>query len=108
MLQYCFLVLAMPGLVIAHAFSYFTERYAEGFLYQSAPLSVFADAIVFFPLAPIGGWASAAPAPVGLEEVARPLGKGWPSMLWRVTLPLIRNGSIAARFGFSLSAYCPA
>lgn len=76
MLQYCFLVLAMPELVIAHAFSYFTERYAEEFLYQSAPLSVFADAIVFFPLAPIGGWASAAPAPVGLEEVRPPARQG--------------------------------
>ena len=33
-----YLVLAMPGLVIALALSYFSERYANGFRYQTAPL----------------------------------------------------------------------
>ncbi|MGH2874506.1 MAG: ABC transporter permease, partial [Solirubrobacteraceae bacterium] len=45
-----YLVLAMPGVVIALALSYFAERYAGGFMYQSAPLLVLAYAILFFPL----------------------------------------------------------
>jgi iron(III) transport system permease protein len=91
-----FLVLAMPGLVIALAFSYFTERYANGFLYQSAPLLVLAYAILFFPLALVGVRASVAQAPAGLEEVARSLGQGRLEVLWRVTLPLVAPGLAAA------------
>ena len=71
-----YLVLAMPGLVIALALSYFTERYAGGFGYQSAPLLILAYAILFFPLALVGVRASVAYAPVSLEEVARSLGAG--------------------------------
>jgi iron(III) transport system permease protein len=91
-----YLVLAMPGLVIALALSYFTERYADGFLYQSAPLLILAYAILFFPLALIGVRASVMQAPPGLEEVARSLGQGRPAVLWRVTLPLIGPGLAAA------------
>jgi iron(III) transport system permease protein len=91
-----YLVLAMPGLVIALAFSYFTERYAGGFLYQSVPLLVLAYAILFFPLALIGVRASVAQAPPGLEEIARSLGQRRLSVLWRVTLPLIGPGLAAA------------
>jgi iron(III) transport system permease protein len=91
-----YLVLAMPGLVIALAFSYFTERYASGFLYQSAPLLILAYAILFFPLALVGVRASVMQAPPGLEEVARSLGQGRLAVLWRVTLPLIGPGLAAA------------
>ncbi len=91
-----YLVLAMPGLVIALALSYFTERYAGGFLYQSAPLLVIAYAILFFPLALVGVRASVAQAPVGLEEVGRSLGRRRSSVLWRVTLPLLAPGLAAA------------
>ncbi|HSZ04840.1 MAG TPA: iron ABC transporter permease [Solirubrobacteraceae bacterium] len=91
-----YLVLAMPGLVIALALSYFTERYANGFLYQGAPLLVLAYAIMFFPLALVGVRASVAQAPVGLEDVARSLGQRRLSVLWRVTLPLIGPGLAAA------------
>jgi iron(III) transport system permease protein len=91
-----YLVLAMPGLVIALAFSYFTERYANGFLYQSAPLLILAYAILFFPLALVGVRASVAQAPPGLEEIARSLGQRWPAVLWRVTLPLVGPGLAAA------------
>jgi hypothetical protein len=45
------LALAMPGVVAAFALSYFTEHYAAGFGYQSAPLLVGCYAIMFFPLA---------------------------------------------------------
>jgi iron(III) transport system permease protein len=92
-----YLVLAMPGLVIALALSYFTERYAGGFLYQSAPLLVIAYAILFFPLALVGVRVSVARAPVGLEEVGRSLGQSRLSVLWRVTLPLVGPG-LAAGF----------
>jgi iron(III) transport system permease protein len=91
-----YLVLAMPGLVIALALSYFTERYAGGFLYQSTPLLVIAYAILFFPLALVGVRASITQAPVALEEVARSLGRRRPSVLWRVTLPLVAPGLAAA------------
>jgi iron(III) transport system permease protein len=92
-----YLVLAMPGLVIALAFSYFIERYADGFLYQSAPLLVLAYAILFFPLALVCVRASVAQAPPGLEEVARSLGRRRLEVLWRVTLPLVGPG-LAAGF----------
>jgi iron(III) transport system permease protein len=91
-----YLVLAMPGLVIAFAFSYFTERYADGFLYQSAPLLVLAYAILFFPLALVGVKASVAQAPVRLDEVARSLGQRRSAVLRRVTLPLVAPGMAAA------------
>jgi iron(III) transport system permease protein len=86
----------MPGLVIAFAFSYFTERYANGLFYQSAPLLVLAYAILFFPLALVGVRASVAQAPVGLEEIARSLGQRRLQVLWRVTLPLVGPGLAAA------------
>jgi len=91
-----YLVLAMPGLVIALALSYFTERYVGGFLYQSAPLLVIAYAILFFPLALVGVRASVAQAPPALEEIGRSLGHRRMSVLWRVTLPLVAPGLAAA------------
>jgi iron(III) transport system permease protein len=91
-----YLVLAMPGLVIALALSYFAERYAGGFAYQSAPMLIVAYAILFFPLALVGVRASVAYAPVRLEEVARSLGQSRRAVLRRVTLPLVGPGIAAA------------
>jgi iron(III) transport system permease protein len=91
-----YLVLAMPGLVIALALSYFAEHDAGGFLYQSAPLLVLAYAILFFPLALVGVRASLAQAPPALEELGRSLGVGRGAVLVRVTLPLIAPGLMAA------------
>ncbi len=91
-----YLVLAMPGLVIAFALSYFCERYANGVLYQSAPLLIFAYAILFFPLALVCVRASVMQAPPALEEVARSLGQHRLAVLARVTLPLIGPGLAAA------------
>jgi iron(III) transport system permease protein len=91
------LVLAMPGLVIALALSYFIENYAHGFLYQSPWLLTLAYAILFFPLALVAVRASVARAPVRLEEVGQSLGRGRLAVLARVTLPLIAPG-LAASF----------
>jgi iron(III) transport system permease protein len=90
------LVLAMPGLVIALALSYFVERYASGFLYQSAWLLTLAYAILFFPLALVAVRASVMRAPARLEDVARSLGRGRMAVLVRVTLPLLAPGLAAA------------
>ena len=91
-----FLVLAMPGLVVALAISYFSEHDLNGFGHQSAPLLVLAYSILFFPLALVCVRASVAQSPVGLEEVAGSLGVRRPGTLVRVTFPLIAPGLGAA------------
>jgi iron(III) transport system permease protein len=91
-----FLVMAVPGVIIAFALSYFLERYANGFAYQTAPALILAYAILFFPLALVGVRASVTYAPVGLEEVAHSLGKGRLQVFCRVTLPLVGPGLAAA------------
>ena len=91
-----YLVLAMPGIVIALSISYFSERYAGGWLYQSGPMLVAAYAILFFPLALVAVRASVAQAPVGLEDVAFSLGQSRAAVLWRVTRPLVGPGLAAA------------
>jgi iron(III) transport system permease protein len=91
-----YLVLAVPGLVIALSLSYFSERYGDGIGYQSAPMLVLAYAIMFFPLALVGVRASVAQAPAGLEDVARSLGKRRIAVFWQVTRPLVTPGLAAA------------
>jgi iron(III) transport system permease protein len=91
-----YLVLAMPGLVIALSLSYFSERYGDSIGYQTAPMLVLAYAIMFFPLALVGVRASVAQAPAGLEDVARSLGQCRIIVFWRVTRPLITPGLAAA------------
>lgn len=91
-----YLVLAMPGVIIAFALGYFSERYLNGFAYQSAGMLVVAYAILFFPLALVGVRASVAYVPVRLEEVGRSLGLGKLAVLRRITLPLVGPGVAAA------------
>jgi iron(III) transport system permease protein len=91
-----YLVLAMPGLVIALSLSYFSNRYGDGIGYQSAPMLVVAYAIMFFPLALVGVRTSVAQAPAGLEDVARSLGQNPLAVFWRVTRPLVTPGLTAA------------
>lgn len=91
-----YLVLAMPGVVIAFALSYFSLRYANGLAYESASMLVLAYAILFFPLALVGVRASVTYSPVRLEEVARSLGLNRFAVFARVTLPLIGPGLAAA------------
>ena len=90
------LVLAIPGLVIALSLTYFTEHYLGGKLYQTPLLLVVAYAIMFFPMAVVAVRASVARSPVGLEEVAASLGVRRLVVFWRVTLPLIGPGLVAA------------
>jgi iron(III) transport system permease protein len=91
-----YLVLAIPGLVIALSLSYFSNRYGDGIGYQSAPMLVLAYAIMFFPLALVGVRTSVAQAPAGLEDVARSLGQRRLAVFWRVTRPLVTPGLTAA------------
>ncbi len=91
-----YLVLGMPGVVIAFALSYFTERYAAGFGYGTSMLLIACYAIMFFPLALVGVKASLARAPVSLDEVARSLGQRGLAVLTRVTLRLAGPGLVAA------------
>jgi iron(III) transport system permease protein len=90
-----YVVLALPGLVVALALGYFTVRYFPQ-LYQSSEELVFAYAIMFFPLALVVMRGTVAQAPAGLEEVARTLGHGRLSVFVRVTLPLLVPGLLAA------------
>ena len=91
-----YLVLAMPGVVIAFALSYFVEIYAHGFGYGTAPLLIICYGIMFFPLALVGVKASLSRAPVKLDEMARSLGQRKLAVLWRVTLRLAGPGLMAA------------
>ena len=91
-----YLVLAIPGVVIALALSYFTQRYLGGVGYQTGPLLILAYAIMFFPLALVGVKASLARAPVSLDEVARSLGQSRLAVALRVTLRLTGPGLVAA------------
>jgi iron(III) transport system permease protein len=91
-----YLVLAMPGIVIAFALTYFVEIYAHGIGYGTSTLLVICYSIMFFPLALVGVKASLARAPVKLDEMARSLGLGQVSVLCRVTLRLAGPGLMAA------------
>jgi iron(III) transport system permease protein len=91
-----YLVLAMPGIVIALALTYFTEQYLSGSFYQTAPLLVVCYAIMFFPLGLVAVKAAIARAPAGLDEVARSLGHRKLAAFSRVTLRLAAPGLVAA------------
>jgi iron(III) transport system permease protein len=91
-----YLVLGMPGVVIAFALSYFSERYAAGFGYGTSMLLIACYAIMFFPLALVGVKASLVRAPVSLDEVARSLGQRRLAVLFRITLRLAGPGLVAA------------
>jgi len=93
-----YIVQALPGIVVALSLVYFTVRYASS-LYLTSTELVGAYAMMFFPLALVAVRAGVAQAPPGLEEVARSLGHGRTSVLFRVTLPILAPALAA---GFSL------
>ncbi|HSZ45794.1 MAG TPA: iron ABC transporter permease [Streptosporangiaceae bacterium] len=91
-----YLVLAMPGVVIALALTYFSEQYLNSAGYQTAPLLIICYVIMFFPLALVGVKAAIARAPASLDEVARSLGQRRLAAFSRVTMRLAAPGLIAA------------
>jgi iron(III) transport system permease protein len=91
-----YLVLAMPGVVIALALTYFTEQDLRGFGYQTTPLLIICYAIMFFPLALVGVKAAIARVPASLDDVARSLGHSRLAAFSRVTLRLAAPGLTAA------------
>ncbi len=93
-----YIVQALPGIVVALSFVYFTIRYVPN-LYLSSFELVVAYAVMFFPLALVAVRAGVAQAPLGLEEVGRSLGHGRLSVLRRITLPVLAPSLVA---GFSL------
>jgi iron(III) transport system permease protein len=90
------LILAVPGLVIALSATYFTEHLLAGYLYQTPLLLVLVYAVMFFPMAVVSVRAAVARSPVGLEEVGHSLGVRRSTVFWRITLPLIGPGLVAA------------
>jgi iron(III) transport system permease protein len=90
------LVLAVPGLVIALSATYFTEHLLAGYLYQTPLLLALVYAVMFFPMAVVSVRAAVGRSPVGLEEVGQSLGVRRSAVFWRVTLPLIGPGLVAA------------
>jgi len=90
-----FIVMAVPGLVIALALVSFSVRALRSF-YQSTPLLILGYGIMFFPLALVAVRTSVAQAPLAFEEVARSLGRRPPAVWWRIVLPLIGPGLAAA------------
>ncbi len=87
-----YLILGLPGIVVALALVYFTERYASGTLYESPALLIAAYSLMFFPLALVAVRTSLAQSPPRLEEVARSLGRPRLEVFRRVTLRLIAPG----------------
>ena len=71
-----YLVLAIPGVVIAFALSYFSERYARGSRIRVPRCWCWLTPSCSSPSALVGVRASVAHAPVSLEEVAGSLGLG--------------------------------
>jgi len=90
-----YVVMALPGLVIALSFTFFAIHDALA-LYQSSTLLVLAYAVLFFPLALVGVRASVARTSLRLEEVGRSLGRRPLAVLARVTVPLAAPGLAAA------------
>lgn len=82
---------ALPGLVIALSLVFFSTRYMLP-LYQSVTLLVAAYVVRFLPEALAASKSSIMRVAPVFEEVARTLGRSPMSVLWRVTLPMIRPG----------------
>jgi iron(III) transport system permease protein len=90
-----YLSFALPDLVGAIALAYLASHWLH-FLYGSFALLVFAEAILFAPFAIVAMRASFGQLEPSLEESARSLGSGPLASFWRVTLPLVRPGLVAA------------
>ncbi len=90
-----YLSFALPDLVGAIALAYLASHWFH-FLYGSFALLVFAEAVLFAPFAVVAMRASFGQLEQSLEESARSLGSGPLVSFWRVTLPMVRPGLVAA------------
>ena len=85
---------ALPGIVIALALVFFGARYVP-LLYQTLPLLLFGYMVRFLPQAVGSTRNSLLFVSPRLEEAARGLGRAPLTVLFRVTLPLVRPGLVA-------------
>jgi iron(III) transport system permease protein len=86
---------ALPGLVVALGFSVATLRLAPS-LYQGWAPYTLAMMLLYVPLGVAAIRGSLATVPPQLEEAARTLGATRRAAFWRVTLPIVRPGVLAA------------
>ncbi len=86
---------ALPGIVVALAFVFFGAQYAP-VLYQTMPMLVLAYLVLFVPQAVGAARTSLLQLPPSLEEAGRSLGQTAGGVFWRITLPLLRPGLLAA------------
>jgi iron(III) transport system permease protein len=86
---------ALPGIVIAISVVYIGIRTVPS-LYQRLPMLVFAQVIVFLPLATASMRNAVEQSTASVEEVARGLGASTLMTLARVTLPIAMPGILAA------------
>jgi len=91
-----FLVMAIPGLVVALGFTWAASRFGQGFGYQSAWLLIAAYSVIFFPLGLVSVRASVAQTSYQFEELARSLGASPSAAFRRVTLPLLLPGILSS------------
>ncbi|HLF40574.1 MAG TPA: iron ABC transporter permease [Acidimicrobiia bacterium] len=91
-----FIGFALPGLVVALALVFFGARFWGGRLYQTQVMLIAAYVILFLPQAVGALRTSLLQVSPSLEEAARSLGCDRRRVLWRVTLPLVRPGVVAA------------
>ncbi|MDP9116848.1 MAG: iron ABC transporter permease [Actinomycetota bacterium] len=90
-----YLIQSVPGVVIALSLVFFAVRYAFS-LYQTSELLIIAYALLFFPLALVCVRASAVQASPRLAEMGRSLGYRPIRVFFKVTLPIISPGVLAA------------
>lgn len=86
---------ALPGLVVALGLSVATLRLAPA-LYQTWVPYALAMLLLYAPLGATAIRGALATVPPQLEEAARTLGATRRGALWRVTLPIVRPGVLAA------------
>jgi iron(III) transport system permease protein len=86
---------ALPGLVVALGLSVATLRLAPS-LYQGWVPYTLAMMLLYAPLGVAAIRGSLATVPRQLEEAARTLGASPRAAFWRVTLPIVRPGVLAA------------
>lgn len=82
---------ALPGVVVAISLVYFGANYALP-LYQTHALLVLAYMILFFPVALGATTASLLKIDPKLEHSARSLNHSYPSVLRKITIPLMKPG----------------